>query len=90
MDGHGRYLHNIFIEQLWHSLKQEAVYLHEITNGFQAKHIIDNWIEFYNSQRPYTAFDKHTPDIACFCHTEYTKSGMNRKLVHLSRAAKLS
>ncbi len=40
--------HNIFIERLWRSLKQEAVYLHEITDGFQAKRIIDNWIEFYN------------------------------------------
>ena len=41
MDGRGRYLDNIFIERLWRSLKQEAVYLHEITNGFQAKRIID-------------------------------------------------
>ena len=29
MDGRGRYLDNIFIERLWRSLKQEAVYLHE-------------------------------------------------------------
>ncbi|MDC0346462.1 DDE-type integrase/transposase/recombinase [Planktomarina sp.] len=48
MDSRGRYLDNIFIERLWRSLKQGAVYLHEITNGFQAKRIIDNWIEFYN------------------------------------------
>jgi len=26
MDGRGRYLDNIFIERLWRSLKQEAVY----------------------------------------------------------------
>ena len=36
VDGRGRYLDNIFIERLWRSLKQEAVYLHEITNGFKA------------------------------------------------------
>ena len=41
MDGSGHYLDNIFIERLWRSLKQEATYLHEITNGFQAKRIID-------------------------------------------------
>ena len=41
MDGRGRYLNNIFIERLWLSLKQEAVYLHEITDGFQTKRIID-------------------------------------------------
>ncbi len=42
MDGRGRYLDNIFIKRLWRSLKQEAVYLHEITDGFQAKRIIDD------------------------------------------------
>jgi putative transposase len=74
MDGRGQYLDNIFIKHLWRSLKQEAVYLHEITNGFEAKRIIDNWIKFYNSQRPHTAFDKQTPNIACFCHTEIQKA----------------
>jgi putative transposase len=44
IDGRGRYHDNIFIERLWRSLKQEAVYLHQITDGFQAKRIIDNWI----------------------------------------------
>ena len=34
MDGRGRYLDNISIERLWRSLKQAAVYLHEITDGF--------------------------------------------------------
>ena len=46
MDGRGRYLDNIFMERIWRSLKQEAVYLHEITNGLQAKRIIDDWIGF--------------------------------------------
>ena len=48
MDGPGHYLDNIFIERLWRSLKQEAIDLHEITHGFQAKRIIDTWIGFYN------------------------------------------
>ena len=30
MDCRGRFLDNIFIERLWRSLKQEAVYLHEL------------------------------------------------------------
>jgi putative transposase len=70
MDGRGRYLDNIFIERLWRSLKQEAVYLHEITNGFQAKRIIDDWIGFYNSERPHTALDKRTPDAEYFEQAE--------------------
>ena len=64
MDGRSRYLDNIFIERLWRSLKQEAVYLPEITDGFQAKRIINNWVGFYNSERSHTALDKRTPDIS--------------------------
>ena len=40
MDGLGRYLDNIFIERLWRSLKQEAIYLEEINYGFQARRVI--------------------------------------------------
>jgi putative transposase len=74
IDGRGRYLDNIFIERLWRSLKQEAVYLHEITDGFKAKQIIDDWIGFYNSERPQTALDKRTPDIAYFGQVETRKA----------------
>ena len=73
-DGRGLYLDNIFIERLWRSLKQEAVYLHEITDGFQAKRIIDNWIGFYNSERPHTALDKRTPDAVYFDQSETRKA----------------
>ena len=74
MDGRGRYLDNIFIERLWRSLKQEAVYLHELQDGFQAKRVIDSWIGFYNSERPHTALDKRTPDTAYFGQTETRKA----------------
>ena len=70
MDGRGRYLDNIFIERLWRSLKQEAVYLHELQDGFQAKRIIDSWIGFYNAERPHTALEKQTPDDAYFGATQ--------------------
>ena len=66
MDGRGRYLDNIFIERLWRSLKQEAVYLHELQDGFQAKRVIKEWINFYNIERPHTALDKRSPDDAFF------------------------
>ena len=74
MDGRGRYLDNIFIERLWRSLKQEAVYLHEITDVFQAKQIINDWIKFYNFERPLTALDKRTPDTAYFKQAELRKA----------------
>jgi len=72
MDGRGRYLDNIFIERLWRSLKQEAVYLHELQDGFQAKRVIKEWITFYNTERPHTALDKRSPDDAFF-DTERTQ-----------------
>ena len=74
MDGPGRYLSNIFTERFWRSLKQEAVYLHEITNGFQAKRIIDDWIDFYNSEQPHTALDKRMPDTAYFARAKIPKA----------------
>ena len=73
VDGRGRYLDNIFIERLWRSLKQEVVYLHQITNGFQAKQIIDDWTGFCNSRRPHTALDQPTPDTAYFTKVKRQK-----------------
>ena len=74
MDGRGRSLDNIFIERLWRSLKQEAVYLHELQDGVQAKRVIDEWLEFYNAERPHTALDKRTPDDAYFEATQMNQA----------------
>ena len=61
MDGRGRCMDNIFIERLWRSLKYEAVYLHEMTDGFAAGRVIGEWIDFYNTGRPHSALDGATP-----------------------------
>jgi len=61
MDGRGRCMDNIFIERLWRSLKYEAVYLHELTDGFETERVIGAWIRFYNSERPHSALDGQTP-----------------------------
>jgi putative transposase len=61
MDGQGRCMDNIFIERLWRSLKYEAVYLHELTDGFKAERVIAEWIGFYNTKRPHSALDGATP-----------------------------
>ncbi|MCO4841570.1 MAG: integrase core domain-containing protein [Yoonia sp.] len=47
-------------------LKQEAVYLHELQDGFQAKRAIKGWISFYNNERPHTALDQRSPNDAIF------------------------
>ena len=61
MDGRGRCMDNIFIERLWRSLKYEAVYLHELTDGFKAERVIGAWIDFYNTERPHSSLDGQTP-----------------------------
>ncbi len=61
MDGRGRYMDNIFIERLWRSLKYEAVYLHELTDGFKAERVIRDWIGFYNTERPHSSLAGQTP-----------------------------
>ncbi len=61
MDGRGRYMDNIFIERLWRSLKYEAVYLHELTDGFVAERVISDWVDFYNNQRPHSSLGGKTP-----------------------------
>jgi putative transposase len=61
MDGRGRCMDNIFIERLWRSLKYEAVYLHELTDGFRAERVIRDWIDFYNTERPHSALGDRTP-----------------------------
>ncbi len=60
MDGRGRCMDNIFIERLWRSLKYEAVYLHDLTDGFAAERVISEWIDFYNTERPHSALAGQT------------------------------
>ena len=61
MDGRGRCMDNIFIERLWRSLKYEAIYLHDIADGFTARRLIGEWLRFYNVERPHSALDGRTP-----------------------------
>lgn len=74
MDGRGRYIDNIFIERVWRSLKQEAISLEEIGDGFQARRVIKDWMTFYNTERPHSALDRLTPDDAYWPSLEEQKA----------------
>ena len=74
MDGRGHCMDNIFIERLWWSLKYEAVYLHELADGFKAERFIGEWIDFYNSERPYSALDGRTP-VEAYGAGRFVESG---------------
>ncbi len=62
MDGKGRWMDNVFIERLWRSLKYECVYLHAPATGREARAVIGQWIDFYNTERPHSTFAGRTPD----------------------------
>ena len=47
--------------RLWRSLKYEAIYLHELTDGFKADRVIGEWIDFYNTARPHSALGGGIP-----------------------------
>lgn len=68
------YLDNNFIERLWRSLTQEAIYLEEILDRFQARRVIKNWIAFYNADRPHSALDRQTPNDAYSAGIEQLKA----------------
>lgn len=76
MDGRGRCMDNIFIERLWRSLKYEAIYLQDLTDGFKAEQVIGDWISFYNTERPHSSLDDQTPQEAYWKNT--THSGRAR------------
>ena len=51
--------------RLWRSLKYEPVYLHKLTDGFEARRLIDEWIGFYNTERPHSALEGKTSAETC-------------------------
>jgi putative transposase len=61
MDGRGRAMDNIFTERLWRSLKHEEVYLKKFLSLRQARQGIDQYLSFYNHERPHQSLDYHTP-----------------------------
>jgi len=51
MVGRARCMDKIFIERLWRSMKEEAIYLEELADGFKAHRVIRNWIASSNTER---------------------------------------
>jgi len=86
MDGKGRWMDNVFIERLWRSLKWECAYLNEFETVRQAKMKLAEWFDFYNWDRPHSAFDGKRP-IEIYC--KYKSGGVGhapRRLADLKAA----
>ena len=61
MDGRRRALDNVFIERLWRTLKYEEVYPKCYENGKEAFLGINNFLNWYNVERPHQALNYKTP-----------------------------
>ena len=62
-DGIGRWADNIHIERFWRTIKYEAIYLNEYRE-YQTLYVgINNYIEFYNHERPHQALKYKTPSM---------------------------
>jgi len=61
MDGRGRAFDNIFVEGLWRSVKYEEVYLKDYDSVRDAKVSLEQYFDFYNSERPHQSMGYKTP-----------------------------
>jgi putative transposase len=52
---------NGMIERFFRSLKEECIWLHNFETYEQAKEIIEEWVEFYNTQRPHQSLGYLSP-----------------------------
>ena len=64
MDGRGRWVDNRMIERLWRSIKYECIYLNAFETGSEARLGIENWISYYNAERPHSTHGILTPNEA--------------------------
>lgn len=62
MDGKGRATDNAITERFFRNLKQECLYLYDYESVSEVKVLIDNYINFYNSERLHQSLDYFTPD----------------------------
>lgn len=66
MDGKGRATDNAQIERFWRSVKWEEVYLYEPQTYLELQKTIEQYIKFYNHERPDQSLDYKTPSEAHF------------------------
>jgi putative transposase len=61
MGGRGRAFDNIFVEQLWRSVKYEEVYLREYDGVRDAVRSLGTYFRYYNQDRPHQSLGHKTP-----------------------------
>jgi putative transposase len=66
MDGKDRWVHNVFVERLWKSVKYEEVYLKAYDSLGEAHAELKAYFDFYNYRRKHQGLDGKTPDEVYF------------------------
>ena len=66
MDGKGRATDNAPIERFWRSVKWEEVYLHEPQTFLELQQKINDYIKYYNHERPHQSISYKTPSEVHF------------------------
>ena len=62
MDHRGRAYDNIFVERLWRTIKYEDVYPNAYETPREARIGINNYMNFYNHERPHSRLKYRTPE----------------------------
>lgn len=62
MDGRGRALDNVMVERLWRTVKYDHIYLREYTNPAQLRKGLQDYFRYYNTDRPHSSLNDHTPE----------------------------
>ena len=62
MDHRGRAYDNIFVERLWRTVKYEDVYPNAYETPREARIGINNFMNFYNHERPHSRLKYRTPE----------------------------
>lgn len=73
MDGIGRWADNIYIERFWRTVKQEQIYINPTSNIVELKQQIEQYIYFYNYQRPHQSLSYNTPNQVYYGENEADK-----------------
>jgi putative transposase len=61
MDHQGRCFDNIFVERLWRTVKQEAVYYYRPQTIAELEKVLDKFVLWYNNQRRHQALNYKIP-----------------------------
>ncbi len=62
MDGKGRALDNVYIEQFWRTVKWEHIYLWNFETLSELKESLNHFMYKYNYQRGHPSLNDMTPD----------------------------